>query len=42
MMSSETEVGKFAMLRPRSPWKSAAQKFRYCFQIGTSNPNACE
>ena len=39
-ISSETGVGKFAMLRPRSPWKSAAQKLRYCFQSGTSNPNA--
>ncbi len=32
--------GKSMMLRPRSPWKSAAQKLRYCFQSGTSNPNA--
>ena len=26
------------MLRPRSPWKSAAQKLRYCFQIGHVEP----
>ncbi len=39
-ISSETGVGKFAMLTPRSPWKSAAQKLRYCFQSGTSKPNA--
>ena len=40
MISSETGVGKFAMLIPRSPWKRAAQKLRYCCQSGTSNPNA--
>ena len=40
MISSVTGVGKFVMLSPRSPWKSAAQKLRYCSQIGTSNPNA--
>ena len=40
MISSETGVGNDAMLRPRSPWKSAAQKLRYCFQSGTSKPNA--
>ena len=40
MMSSETGVGKYVMLRPRSPWNRAAQKLRYCSQTGTSNPNA--
>ena len=42
MISSETGVGKLVMLTPRSPRNSAAQKFTYCCQSGTSNPNACE
>ncbi len=35
-----TGCGNSHTLAPRSPWKSAFQKFKYCCQMGTSSPKA--
>ena len=40
MMMLDTDWGKSHTEIPRSPWSSAAQKFRYCSHMGTSRPKA--